>query len=98
MTGRGSALHLGADRALFAAQFVLPAYHAANLTRIMVLAIYAMGYNLLFGYTGPAEPRPRDVLRHRASMAAGLPPSSGAWPPAPAFWPALAGGGGGCRW
>ena len=32
----------------------------------MVLAVFAIGYNLLFGYIGPAQPRPRDVLRRRA--------------------------------
>ena len=31
---------------------VLPAYHATNLARIMVLAVFAMGYNIAFGYTG----------------------------------------------
>jgi branched-chain amino acid transport system permease protein len=37
---------------LVALFFVLPAYHVGNLSRIMVLAVYAMGFNLLFGYTG----------------------------------------------
>jgi branched-chain amino acid transport system permease protein len=37
---------------LAAAFFVLPAYHAGNLSRVMTLAIYAMGFNFLFGYTG----------------------------------------------
>ncbi len=32
----------------------------------MVLATYALGYNILLGYTGLLEPRPRDVLRRRA--------------------------------
>lgn len=55
MTGhRGKAwgLHLGLIAALFAVQFVLPSYHHTNLARIMVLAVYAMGYNIAFGYTG----------------------------------------------
>ncbi|MDA5555904.1 branched-chain amino acid ABC transporter permease [Shimia sp. MMG029] len=51
---------------LFAAQFFLPAYHHGNLARIMVLATYAMGYNLLFGYTGLLS------LGHALFFAAGL--------------------------
>lgn len=49
---RALKLHLGIIVALAVAYFILPAYHAGNLARIMVLAIYAMGYNLAFGYTG----------------------------------------------
>lgn len=45
-------LHLAVIAALLLAQFVLPQYHATNLARIMVLAVYAMGYNIAFGYTG----------------------------------------------
>ena len=45
-------LHLAVIATLFAVQFVLPQYHATNLARIMVLAVYAMGYNIAFGYTG----------------------------------------------
>lgn len=45
-------LHLLVIAALLAAPLILPQYHATNLARIMVLAIYAMGYNLAFGYTG----------------------------------------------
>ena len=41
------ALHLGLLALLFALQFVLPAYHHGNLARIMVLASYAMGYNII---------------------------------------------------
>lgn len=46
------ALHGGLVVVLFLLQFVLPDYHHANVTRIMVYALLAMGYNLLFGYTG----------------------------------------------
>lgn len=46
------ALHLGLLAILFALQFVLPAYHNGIAARIMVLAIYAIGYNIAFGYTG----------------------------------------------
>ncbi|WP_039017176.1 branched-chain amino acid ABC transporter permease [Halocynthiibacter namhaensis] len=45
-------LHAAMVAALVICWFVLPVYHAGNLARIMVFAIYAMGYNLLFGYTG----------------------------------------------
>jgi len=46
------ALHGGVVAALFVLQFVLPEYHHANVARIMVYALLAIGYNLLFGYTG----------------------------------------------
>ncbi len=39
--------------ALLAYMYIgLPEYHSGNFARIMVLAIYAMAYNVLFGYTG----------------------------------------------
>lgn len=51
-THRIIGLHLSLLALLFALQFVLPAYHHGNLARVMVLASYAIGYNILFGYTG----------------------------------------------
>ena len=45
-------VHLGLLAVLAAAFFVLPSYHATNFARIMVLAVFAMGYNIAFGYTG----------------------------------------------
>lgn len=45
-------LHLFVVLILAAGYFVLPEYHSGNLARILVLTVYAMGYNLLFGYTG----------------------------------------------
>jgi len=51
---------------LLAAQFVLPAYHHGNLTRIMVFAVFAIGYNLAFGYAGLLS------LGHAMFFAAGL--------------------------
>jgi len=51
---------------LFGLQFVLPAYHHTNLARVMVLAVFAMGYNLAFGYTGLLS------LGHALFFAAGL--------------------------
>ena len=49
---RALALHAGLLAMLFALHFALPAYHHGNLARVMVLASYAIGYNLLFGYAG----------------------------------------------
>lgn len=59
-------LHLGLIALLFAAQFVLPPYHYTNVARIMVLAVFAMGYNISFGYTGLLS------LGHALFFAAGL--------------------------
>ncbi|NEX46442.1 branched-chain amino acid ABC transporter permease [Pseudotabrizicola algicola] len=59
-------LHLLVLALVFLAQFVLPSYHATNLARIMVLAVFAMGYNLAFGYTGLLS------LGHALFFAAGL--------------------------
>ena len=60
------ALHLGIIALLFVLQFVLPAYHHGSLARIMVLTCYAMGYNILFGYTGLLS------LGHALFFAAGM--------------------------
>ena len=60
------ALHIGVIILLFALQFILPAYHHGNLARIMVLTCYAMGYNILFGYTGLLS------LGHALFFAAGM--------------------------
>ncbi|OYX41363.1 MAG: branched-chain amino acid ABC transporter permease [Rhodobacterales bacterium 32-67-9] len=59
-------LHLGVLAALLAAHFIAPAYHHTNIARIMVLAIYAMGYNIAFGYTGLLS------LGHALLFGAGL--------------------------
>ena len=45
-------LHAIVIGVLLVLQFVLPEYHHDSVARIMVLATYAMGYNILFGYTG----------------------------------------------
>ncbi len=63
---RSPLLHGGIVALLFAIHFVLPDYHNGNLARIMVLAVYAMGYNLLFGYTGLLS------LGHALFFAAGM--------------------------
>lgn len=65
-TFRVLALHIGVLAALFLVQFALPDYHYLAMTRVMVLAIYAMGYNMLFGYTGLLS------LGHAMFFAAGL--------------------------
>lgn len=49
---KAAMLHGGVVLALFLLQFVLPEYHHANVARIMVYALLAIGYNVLFGYTG----------------------------------------------
>lgn len=59
-------LHGGVLAGLFAAQFVAGDYATLMLTRIMVLAIYGSGYNLLYGYTGLLS------LGHAMFFAAGL--------------------------
>ena len=64
--GRVLTLHLGLIAVLFAAQFVLDEYHHTNVARIMVLAAYAVGYNLLLGYTGLMS------LGHAMFFAAGM--------------------------
>ncbi len=51
-TRKSYALHFGIVALLSASFFVLPEYHVGVLSRIMVLAVYAIGYNTLFGYTG----------------------------------------------
>jgi len=59
-------LHGGLIALLLAMNFILPAYHHGNLARIMVLTSYAIGYNILFGYTGLLS------LGHALFFAAGL--------------------------
>lgn len=51
-TNKSHVFHLGIIVSLAALFFILPEYHVGSLARIMVLSVYAMGYNLLFGYTG----------------------------------------------
>ncbi len=60
------ALHLGLIALLLALHFAAPDYHHANLAKIMVLAVYAMGYNIAYGYTGLLS------LGHALFFAAGL--------------------------
>jgi branched-chain amino acid transport system permease protein len=66
MTLRILLLHGAVIAALFVLQFMASDYVVLTLTRIMVLSIYAMGYNLLFGYAGLLS------LGHAMFFAAGL--------------------------
>ena len=63
---KSALLHGGLLILLFVLQFVLPEYHHGNLSRVMVLACYAIGYNILFGYTGLLS------LGHAMFFAAGM--------------------------
>ena len=45
-------VHLAVVGALAGLQVLLPPFHHGMLARIMVLAAYAVGYNVLLGYTG----------------------------------------------
>jgi branched-chain amino acid transport system permease protein len=60
------ALHLGVVGLLAGLQFLLPPFHHGMLARIMVLAAYAVGYNVLLGYTGLMS------LGHAMFFAAGM--------------------------
>ena len=60
------ALHLAVVAGLLALNWLLPPYHHTNLARVMVLAVFAMGYNIAFGYTGLLS------LGHALYFAAGL--------------------------
>ncbi len=44
--------HVGILILLFVLQFILPTYHHSSVSKIMVLASYAVAYNFLLGYTG----------------------------------------------
>lgn len=59
-------LHLGVLAGLGLLQLVLPPFHHGMVTRVLLLATYATGYNLLLGYTGLMS------LGHAMFFAAGL--------------------------
>ncbi len=63
---RSIALHVGLITVLFVGCFALNDYHQGNVARILVLATYAIGYNVMFGYTGLLS------LGHAMFFAAGL--------------------------
>ncbi|NKC17104.1 MAG: branched-chain amino acid ABC transporter permease [Gammaproteobacteria bacterium] len=66
MRDKALILHIAVLAVLAGAQWVLPDYHHTNAARIMLLAVYAMGYNLLLGYTGLMS------LGHAMFFAAGM--------------------------
>jgi len=70
MSGDGTAqvyaLHAAVIALLLALNFALPEYHHAVLARVLVLAVFAMGYNMLFGYAGLLS------LGHAMFFATGL--------------------------
>ncbi len=59
-------LHLGLLALIGCGLLLLPQYHATNLSRILLLAVFAMGYNIAFGYTGLLS------LGHALFFAAGM--------------------------
>lgn len=85
-------LHLGLIAVLFTAQYWLSPYLATNLARIMVLTVFAMGYNLAFGYTGLLS-LGHALLLAAGMYAAGLPAQLWGWTAGPAFIAGIAGGG-----
>lgn len=58
--------HLAALAVVAGLALVLPPYHANNLARVLMLAVFATGYNLAFGYTGMLS------LGHALYFAAGM--------------------------
>ena len=89
---RALGLHLAILGLLLALQFALPAYHHGNFARVMVLASFATGYNILFGYTGLLS------LGHALFFAAGIygagiAAEHGGWPALPALAAGVAAGG-----
>ena len=65
-SGRVLLLHLAVVGLLAGLQLVLPPFHHGMLARVMVLAAYAVGYNVLLGYTGLMS------LGHAMFFAAGM--------------------------
>jgi branched-chain amino acid transport system permease protein len=66
LADRAVLTHAGVLAALLLAQLVASEYAVLSLTRVMVLAVYAVGYNLLYGYAGLLS------LGHAMFFAAGL--------------------------
>lgn len=90
---RSWSLHLAVLAVLALAPLVLPPYHVTNLARVMVLAVFAMGYNIAFGYTGLLS------LGHALLLAAGMYATGllvalAGWPAGPALAAGLAAGAG----
>lgn len=86
------ALHLGLLLAVLLAGLWLPDYHMTNLARILVMATFAAGYNLAFGYTGLLSLG--HAMFFAAGMyAAGLPAWHWGWEAMPSFLSGTLGGG-----
>lgn len=66
ISSKSMVLHLAVIVGIFILHFILPEYHHGILARVMVLAIFAMGYNITFGYTGLLS------LGHALFFAAGM--------------------------
>ncbi len=64
--GRVWGVHLILLAGLFALNWILGAYEQGVFARVMVLATYATGYNIAFGYTGLLS------LGHAMFFAAGM--------------------------
>jgi len=64
--GRALALHLGVIAGLGLLQTALPPFHHGLVARVLVLAAYAVGYNVLLGYAGLMS------LGHAMFFAAGM--------------------------
>ncbi|MFN0115858.1 MAG: branched-chain amino acid ABC transporter permease [Paracoccaceae bacterium] len=63
---RALSLHAGLIAVLALAGLLLPPYEHGVMARVLVLSVYAMGYNLAFGYTGLLS------LGHAMFFAAGM--------------------------
>ena len=66
LPGGAVLIHAGVILVLFGLQYIASDYVELSLTRIMLLAIFAMGYNMLFGYLGLLS------LGHAMFFAVGL--------------------------
>ncbi|MCE2493920.1 MAG: branched-chain amino acid ABC transporter permease [Alphaproteobacteria bacterium] len=66
ISGKVLVIHLGIIALLLVAQFFLSPYHHINVARIMIFAAFALGYNVLLGYTGLLS------LGHAMFFAAGV--------------------------
>lgn len=63
---KAGALHLAVLILLLAGALLLPAYQQGLVARAMVLAVFAVGYNIAFGYTGLLS------LGHALFLGAGM--------------------------
>lgn len=85
-------LHIGMIGLLLLLNWVLPTYHHTNFARIMVLSVFAMGYNIAFGYTGLLS-LGHALLFAAGMYGAGLTAQVLGWPALPAFIAGVLAGG-----